>query len=323
MTRSVRRIVVICVAILLFAELFTRLAAGRLPEPLTWYHASAQVKVEQMEEMRASSTTADYVLAGTSQVAEGVDPQVFSQVLSSHPSTYNAAVLAAYPIVNARFIPEEVVPRLRPKTVVFGVALTDLQPDKEPPYDTALATDRSFLAGLDRSASQYSYLLRYRRELRDPEQLASLAAGGGSGEVEFYRDSVIGDWGGWKKPELHGCDETSSGQLTAPNYTFTLDPHRADEYWSTVQWMQSQGIRVVVAVMPFADCWFREFHTADANKAARAAIAERGAAVGVPVIDLSDQVHDDSFFNDPGHLNTAGKQHYTELLADAVNHLPG
>src|SRR2546429_543375 len=89
-SRVARRIVVVAVAMLLLGELGVRALGDRLPEPVTWYHPIAQVKVEQMEAISASGTSIDVVLAGTSQMAIGADPLLLSSLLAGHPSVYNA-----------------------------------------------------------------------------------------------------------------------------------------------------------------------------------------------------------------------------------------
>src|SRR5690606_22650862 len=134
-----------------------------------------------------AGTATDVAFVGTSQTAEGVDPVRFADRASGHPATYNAAVLAGYPAVSARFVPEEVLPRLDPDVVVFGLSPFDLTAGEEAPYDEAKATSPSWLAGLDRRLSAVSALVRYRTVLRDPAQWPSIVAGT-PGEVENIRN---------------------------------------------------------------------------------------------------------------------------------------
>src|SRR4051794_21054981 len=106
--RSVRRMAVMAVVLIVAAESCTPVSAARLPTPLTWFPPVAKVKADQMAGMQAGGTQVEVVLTGTSQMAEGADPVLFRQLADHHPPTYNAAILAGYPPANRRFVPEEV-----------------------------------------------------------------------------------------------------------------------------------------------------------------------------------------------------------------------
>ena len=312
--------VVVAVAILLLGELGARALSDRLPEPLTWYHPVAQVKVEQMDALRAAGTSTDVVFAGTSQMAIGADPVRFTQLVATHPSTYNAALLAGYPAANRRFVLEEIVPRLHPRTIVYGVSSEDLQAGPEAPYDQALATEPGVLGSVDRWASSHSELIRHRHDLRDPTVLSyALTIGNGGGELEHYRSSVIGPAGSWNFPSATRCQPVGGVQPVRPDTpaTFTPDADRGGNVWATIDALRAQGIEVVLAVMPFADCYVDWFNRGASDAAGRAAIAEGGRQRGLRVIDVAAEVHQDDLFGDPGHLNAAGRQRYTELLAAA------
>jgi hypothetical protein len=307
---------------LLVAELSVRAIASRLPEPLTWYHPVAQIKVEQMEVLARSGARVEIVLAGTSQMAIAGDPLRFSQLVDGHPSTYNAALLAGYPSANHRFLPEEVVPRLHPKTIVYGLSSQDVQGGTEAPYDQALAVAPGVLGDLDRWLSQRSELVRHRQDLRDPSNLTyALTVGDGGGQLAFYRTSIIGADGGWKAEPVHSCRPGAEARSAPPEtpLPFVPDEGRIATIWSTVDDLRASGVDVVIAVMPFADCYFHYNNAADNDRAGRELIARGARERGLLVVDVAADVHTDDLFLDPGHVNADGARRYTELLAAAVN----
>lgn len=323
MRRSVWRIAAVAVVLLLLAELGVRALSSRLPEPVTWYHPVAQVKVEQMDRIAASGPTIEVALVGTSQMAIAGDPLAFTAQVHGHPVTYNAAVLAGYPPANHRFILEEVVPRLKPRTVVYGLSSEDLQRGTEAPYDDATATSPTVWGALDRWASAHSALVAHRHDLRDPTVWAAVLNGGTEGQLPFYRQSVIGPLGGWKGRVEHACRPGEGGvpDPVPDPAVFVPDPVREQMIWSTVDALKAQGITVVVAIMPFPDCHMAWFNARQADLDGRRALAAGAAAHGVASIDVADELHADDLFGDPGHVNQAGAERYTTLLAEGMNRL--
>jgi len=320
------RLGIAVVATLLVGELGVRAISPRLPEPLTWYHPSAQIKVEQMDGLQARGTGFDVVFAGTSQMAIAGDPVLFSQLVDGHPSTYNAALLAGYPEANNRFVPEEIVPRLHPATIVYGVSSQDVQAGPEAPYDQALATEPGVLGAADRWMSERFALVRHRNDLRDPSTVAyAVTSGDGGGQLAFYRANVIGPLGGWKAEPVHSCravggpDVAPAAPPPSSPVAFLADERRLSTIWSTVDRLRAQGIDVVIAIMPFADCYFREPFTVDNDRAGRQLILQGARERGLLAVDVTEQVRDDALFLDPGHVNADGARHYTELLAAAFN----
>lgn len=329
--RGLARLALALVIVVVAAELFVRLDAHRLPEPMTWYHPSAQVKVEQMQAIADAGDARPVVVAGTSQMAMGVDPAVLSAELPTHPGVYNAAVLAGYPLVTRRFVPEEVVPRLRPDVVVLGVSHLDLHESAEPPYGDSLATSRSGWAVAERWFADRLFLVRYRALLREPGSWSTVLAGSAGGEVEFYRADVVGPEGVWRFPRHGRCGQAAAGDATSDGRLAVeqglvdpdapmppLDPQRIADVWSTVEVLEASGVEVVVALAPLPDCQFQT----DASRRRFAEVrgdletgaAERGAAW----IDLTEQMSDDDLYYDRGHLNEQGSARYSALLADAL-----
>ena len=158
--------------VLLFAETGARAVREAFPEPVEWYDANTQVKVEQMDRYQRKGRRADFVFAGTSMVFRGVAPLAFDRESEPHSFSYNAGVLAGMPPVQQRWILEEVEPRLKPRVLVYGLSSLDFQERryKYPvnAYEAAPATRRGFMAAAQRFGTRFLDIVRFRTELRDP-----------------------------------------------------------------------------------------------------------------------------------------------------------
>jgi len=166
--------------VLLFAETGARAVREGFPEPVEWYDANTQVKVEQMDRYQRRGRRADYVFAGTSMVFRGVSPLAFDRTSERHSFSYNAGMLAGMPPVQQRWILEEVEPRLRPRVLVYGLSSLDFQERryKYPvnAYESAPATRRGFMAAAHRFGARFLEIVRFRTELRDPSAWEKLRA---------------------------------------------------------------------------------------------------------------------------------------------------
>ena len=328
--RTLVRVVVVALVVVVLAELAVRAGADRFPTPQTWYHPSAQVKVDQMQAIAEAGERRPVVVVGTSQMAMGVDPAVLSEDLPGHPGTYNAALLAGYPLVTRRFVPEEVVPTLHPDLVVFGVSHLDLQEGAEPPYDDALATSASPWAAVERWLSDRSYLVRHRDALRNPGLWRQLLGGGVDGLVERYRTAAIGPDGVWTYPRQGSCqdpavdagdddlaieraDPGGDGSALPP-----VDPERVQAVWDTVEGLEEDGVAVAVVLAPLPDCHFTTAEERQRWQEARAELAAGTEARGATWIDVTDQLRDDELYYDTGHLDEAGSARFSALLAAAL-----
>jgi len=320
-------VVVLAVAIVVMfaAEAAVRVVSGRLPEPSVWYHPSAQVKVRQMDELLASGVSADIAIVGSSQAAMAIDPVLLAERLDSDSVVYNAALLAGYPTVTERFAPEEVVPRLRPPTVIVGVSSNDVQTSELPRYDEARATDPALIADVDRVLSARSALIRYRRELADPTGWGDLLAGV-EGEVAFYERTAIGPAGSWIGERASRCDrplgESAEVRAARDDVVWSTNPERETALWQTVDRLRSSGSRVVVVVIPVSDCWRIDLQNDDADADGRAVIAAGAQRHGVPVIDLSEEVRARHLFTDRTHMSVEGEREFTMKLAGRLATLP-
>ncbi|MBU1494162.1 MAG: hypothetical protein KJ956_09360, partial [Actinobacteria bacterium] len=153
------------------AEGSARIAEAAGPPVLRWYDASTQLKVAQMDGI----DRADVVFAGTSMAWQGLVPEVFTATDPEARSAYNAALAGGVPVVMEPWLLEEVIPRLQPEMVIWGLSSMDLSTsygdDNLARYRDALETRTGTLARVEQTTARFSALVRYRTILRRPSAL--------------------------------------------------------------------------------------------------------------------------------------------------------
>ena len=161
------------VAVLVLAEVAARAVSPYLPEPPLWTDDTTTVKVAQLDALDC----ADLVFAGNSMTRDGLDPVTFEAADPEERSTYNAALDAATPALQERWVLDEVDPRVTPDGVVLGVSSFDLNDEAAigqtalGAYDAAPLSRDDLFGRLQAPFIRTSDLFRYRNEIRDPETL--------------------------------------------------------------------------------------------------------------------------------------------------------
>src|SRR5689334_3874082 len=163
------------IVVLLVLELATRQLAPYLTEPKLWGDDATTVKVAQMD-ARAGGCT-DLVLAGNSMGRDAFDPATFTAADPAHRPAYNASLDAASPELLERWVTEEVVPRLHPRTVVLSLASLDVNANSRAgqsavsAYDAAALSRPGWWGRVEAAAVDASDLVRYRTDLRSPGEV--------------------------------------------------------------------------------------------------------------------------------------------------------
>ena len=152
------------VLVVVLAELAARVVLTSTPEAIRWYDEAAQLKIEQMDEVERT----DVVFAGTSMAWQAFVPSVYDEATGT--TSYNAGLNGGTPDVMERWLLEEVVHRLHPTTVVWGLSSLDLAPNygdrQREVYDNALATRTGLHADAEQAAAGWSDLIANRTALR-------------------------------------------------------------------------------------------------------------------------------------------------------------
>ena len=309
-------------AVLIVLELFVRWLAPGFPPPNDWYSDEARVKVDQMETL-AESEPVDVVFAGQSMMLDAIDPEVFTQSDPGHRTAYNAALSGGFPQIMARWIPEEVVPRARPATVVIGLSALDFNANGRVHtsvilrYEEAPEQKKDVFGVIDRFARKSVYLFRYRLELRNIGNIVSVARRRLSGfEAPPPDPPPLGEFGESDRPNLafdcardNFCDRLRSDFMN--DYTLSTEAVAALE--SLVTELQEREVRPVILILPHTDEFETMLPTSDYERF-EAAIDDVSQEQGVPVVDASGAMPDLSAFDDPIHLNVTGMERFSRLL---------
>ena len=267
--RSIRRVLLWFAAGLLVAaaaaEGSARIAEAAGPPVLRWYDATTQLKVEQMD--RADS--AAVVFAGTSMAWQGFVPSEFTASDPGDRTAYNAGLAGGVPVVMEPWLLEEVIPRLQPDVVVWGLSSMDFSSsygdDNLERYRDALDTRTGSLATLEQTTSSFSALVRYRTILRRP----SAMFGSGRDEIETeFEDaaSTLGDSGERHDFTVDFGDKRSA-QVESRFRNFRIDETDIRAIHRTVTNLREQGIEVVLVEMPTPDAYAALHPEGDADLA--------------------------------------------------------
>lgn len=319
--------VIVALVVLLAGEGATRAIASRLDPPLRWQNWETQNKVDRIDALAARGG-ASVVFVGSSMVNAAVDPAAFDRAAPRARPAFNAAVNGADARLVEPWLLDVVVPRLRPDVVVIGLSSRDLNDHAaHRQFDLFRASDegqwvtgrRSIADRLERSAERWSFLVRYRDDLRRPRRLA--------GHHDPLRDVA---------------DVGPLGQLRALDIyekaTYAVTPHfvaeaRADALHDysiggsqqaalrrTVSQLRARGVRVVLVEMPItADAIALHPRGATDYAAFHARLRGLAAATGVPLVDPGADFASTRWFFDPFHLNGTGRAAFTAALAHQLH----
>ena len=253
--RTVLPILVGVLAVVVLAEVGARLVMTQTTDAIRWYDATAQLKVEQM----GVRGEVDVVFAGTSMAQQAFVPSVFTEATGQ--TAWNAGLAGGTPEVMSPWLLEEVVPRLQPSTVVWGLSSFDLAPAYGPAqaevYDEALETRDGWLAAADRAVSSGSVLVRNRAVLRSLDALAGAAAHE-RGVAHAEAERITGSDG--ERTEQAADVGEQRGRIVAARLA-DFTPHQADLdlIATTVRSLEADGIDVILVQLPVPDR-FRDAH---------------------------------------------------------------
>jgi len=310
-------------AVLFVSELGARFVDASLPEPVEWYDARAQIKVEQMDRLARRDSGTDFVFIGTSMVFRGIVPRVFDAAGGkSNTLSYNAALLAGVPPVMKRWTLEEVVPRLRPRVVVYGLSSLDFQGRryKRPvrAYENAPATRRGVMATLQRVASRHLKLVRRRAEIRDPRNLdevrdALAREGRAEGAVEKHRRTMTK--AGYQPKKWRAVNDEERDRLRRRVLRgYSISARGTRDVAGLVAGLRARQIKVVLVDMPVPRRLI-PLHPGgrDDYRRARRHLRDLAARLDVPLVDMARTMHD-SRFVDFTHLTEEGAEEFTRRL---------
>ncbi len=310
------------VAVVVMAEVAARLTMGVADVPvLRWHDETTQLKVEQMDQRGQ----VDMVVIGTSMAQQDIVPSVLADSIagagSPTPSIYNAALNGGVPVVMEPWVLDQVLDRLQPDTVVWGLSTLDLSLEYGDAtlnaYEQALETKSGPYAAADRWVAKVSTLMADRRVLRDPNQLV-----GGGAEANRRRlaeaEAEVGP-DGERTNFVVDTGIRQSQEIARRITPFQLDRDDLASIARTVTVLQARGIEVIFVELPVPDR-FQALYPGgpDQHVLVQNTIVALAGELEVDVIALDGFSQDQSFI-DFTHLDAATANSFSESLGEAMH----
>jgi len=303
-------------AVVVVADVAVGLAERRLPPQDDYYDVRARDVVADMDRLEAAGIRSDAVLVGTSQMARGAVPKVLEQELGL-PRIHNVALPGASTPVVKRWLLDEVVPRLHPKRVVWGISSIDFNGGRSSPviaqYDAARATRPGLLGAADRVLAGGLAVARRRVELREPVKLVHDLQSGAPSQPRDARplDRLLGPMTTTKGRHLKRAWTYLRRQQLA---SFAATAPYVDAFTSTLRALHAKGIEAVVVIMPVPTTFRRAHpHGAAQYEAWRRTATAAARSTGTIVLDL-DRSEPDVDFPDYVHLTRPAALQWSGLL---------
>jgi hypothetical protein len=328
----------VVLVVLVLAEGAVRALDAHLPEPELWADDSTATKVAQMDALQEGQGCIDVVFAGNSMTRDGVDPAVFTAADPDGRTAYNAALDAATPELIEQWVPDEVVPRLNPDTVVIGLSSFDLNEGAAltasalEAYESAPETRSDLMGQLEQPFLEHSAIFRHRVELRDPQIVWESLGRWRRGEQTDQADpaglpDVLGPAGqGLSRQDLVYEGSAVAQQLVVDQLLNDYAPSddQADALRSLVGGLQDDGTQVVLLLLPVTEDYLALHPDGAADYDAFAdTVQQIGDDAGVEVVDAHEWAPGDQVFADTHHLNGFGSEAFSTalpaLLPDAVD----
>lgn len=178
------------------AEVGVRMAGGRLPDPREYYSMRAQVFADEVDVLDEAGVRSDLTFVATSMVGRATVLSVYEGEMDSVEWAHNLALPAGQTPVIRRWLLEEVVPRIDPRVVVWGISSLDFDGGRSEKiidrYDEARATRPGPMGAADRVLAGLG-LSRHREETRGPAAQGSIV----SGSSRVKRRGKLAEMGKW------------------------------------------------------------------------------------------------------------------------------
>ena len=299
--------------VLLAAEIAVRVFGAFLPEPRNWYHDIAQAKAEQLRGMR--NTDLDLLFAGTSQTYYAIGPRLIDDELGT--KSYNAAVPAGVPPIQERWLLNQVLSRVDTDVVVWGLSVLDLNDGRDlsvvDAYLAAQATRPGKVAETERLLARWSGLVRYRRQLVDPDAWEDRT------KMEAIRSVIRSD--GQRRPanrepsdaeRRHVQDHVVADYKTGGAMVASLR--------RTIAAIEDRGIDVVIVWLPVPERLVELLPQPGVETAARRETMELSADLDAAFLDVSAGFTNEDFL-DFTHLGEPAAKRLSHRLSSKLSHV--
>lgn len=317
------------IAFVVALELVFRILEPALPTHRLWYDTLPAVHLRQMRALRRRHGGADIVCSGSSVIHSGLDPAAIIAATGLPLVGYNAALHRGFYRIIGPWLERAVIPILRPRVLVLGVSLIDLNDNgpllvEEPrKYERSLLGRSGPIGAIARRLEPVSALFRNHRMLLRPRTLVAAVAHRRAGtvlpdtDVRASRVSIgpNGEWTGFHGRGLLTTDamfeHVAHGALGNYNPGGTQLAHveriigRLKRLVPLVVLTTIQVSTEVPPVVPRGQADFDD---------ALVMLRAMAARLDVPLLEPDSQLRDDEDFADFVHCNERGMAKFSEAL---------
>lgn len=327
--RRVPRVIAGALICLLTAEGAVRLLESRLPDPPDWFSPPAARLVREMDVAQSRGLAGGLTVTGSSTAGRGLVPSVLARGTSdSLPARSVALGGGGQTTLQERWLLEEVVPRIHPKSVVWGVSSLDFNRGRRLEsigrYNRSRATRSGPLGSADRALARISAIARNRAGLRDPYVMSKVLSG--SNERRTLRTRVRDDavTFAFEEPALSPARLARMQRLEA-RYArdvqlrnFAVGRAEVKAFRRTLRSLRRSRTRAAVVLMPVTQQYI-EAHphgTRDFDRWVRV-VTHAARDEHVPLIDATKAMPA-SAFRDIEHLKRARSAEFTAKVRDQL-----
>lgn len=309
---------------LVAGEVAVRALAGYLPAPLpAWGSWEAQKKADAIGELGGKGG-ANVLLLGSSMMTAAVDPAQLTELLGDERPAFDGSLLGGTARLFDWWATKVAVERLRPHTVVIGVASRDLNDGSgSPAYDTITSSPAAkivngkdgFADRLEQRAADWSYLVRYRTQIRRPYAWLKEEPSVVGERVDV---TPLGSISNWIIQDTYQVREAFRRQGAERAYRdYSIGGLELASLGHLVDNLTARGIEVVIVTMPVTEDAIA-LHPRGALDQARfvETLSTFVASRGVRYLDMDAAFPGTVGFADPHHLASSGRRRFTALLAE-------
>jgi hypothetical protein len=296
------------------AEIGARLAERRLPD-YPWWHD--RLTTGKWHQLRALDRPVDVLLAGSSQMLTALDPLA---LVTPPRRCYNAALYRGVPTVMAEWLELVVLPRTRPKVVVWGVSILDLNDNgtfHSGVYER-FAASAAQPARRPGRLKPHLALARRAALLRHPKALLRALR-----MPDPHEDKPLSDLLG---PMGKGLEYVrfDSYRLSPQKAAFVRDEittefamggRQVDALRAGAAAVRRSGADLVLMEMPATDEFYEMYPRQHEDlRVARVLLAALAEELGAPFVAVDDDLPE-QWFTDCVHLNGVGMKAWTQDAA--------
>jgi len=325
------RVLVVALAVLCLSEVAVRARADSLIEPQLWSAPEQTYKSDQISAL-AEKGGASLVAVGSSTVDAAFDAHKLTPSISGRPS-YNAATGGGSLPIIAGWSEFEVIPRLKPDTVIVGIVSREMNPNdpKQQGFTRDFLASRAFrhlngtenaMQVVEQRVEDASALFRYRTILRQPRYIQNFLGFGDAPRNGSYA-SVVNSAGQYTSFLPHGFHNTPAIEKqfrSAGLYRWELGQTERGTLSHLLRYLRANVKNVLLVSMPITPVYVSWSPNGQADiDVFNAEMRRQADANGAKFLDTG--VWPTDLFADPGHVNRAGSERFMDTINTELRRL--